>query len=317
MKESREVICLGMAVVDILIHGVDFEKGIKEDTKASAVIQAAGGDAFNQAVILSRLGHRPVLYSLLGRDTFGAVVRELGIKEGVDMSGVHISQRCPTSVSIVCVQPGGERYFITHDQGSVNEYSMEDIDLDAITGAKVLSVGSLGGSSHLRGDEFACIFRRAKEEGMLIVADMVTNLGKDTALILKNAFPYIDYLVPSMEEAVCFSGTSEVSEAARFFRDLGVKNVIIKMGQEGAYVSAGNEACTVPAFRTRTVDTTGAGDNFMAGFVAGLLEERDVMDCVRMAAAAGAVSVSAAGAQAGVKSREQLGKFLESQGIML
>ena len=104
-----EAICLGMAVVDVLVKGVtEFPRG-GSTVFVERVGMSAGGDAVNQAITLSKLGHDVGLMTLVGDDPQGSFLLQQCAQEGVDTQGVSISKELPTSTTVVLVDEGGER----------------------------------------------------------------------------------------------------------------------------------------------------------------------------------------------------------------
>ena len=127
----------------------------------------------------------------------------------------------------------------------------------------------------------------------------------------RHPHPHVDYFLPSYEEAARLAGRSDPREIAKTFIDHGVSTVAVKLGEEGAFVrtKAGDEF-QVPAFQVETVDALGAGDSFVAGFVAGLSKGWDLHRTTRFACAVGAMCVTALGATPGVRSLEETEAFI-------
>jgi sugar/nucleoside kinase (ribokinase family) len=99
---------------------------------------------------------------------------------------------------------------------------------------------------------------------------------------------------------------------AAFLRDRGVANVVIKLGERGCFVlPAGGQGFVVDAFPTRVVDTTGAGDSFVAGFLTGLLRGWEPRRCARLACAVAALNIRQVGATAGVPTFEEANDFMQ------
>jgi sugar/nucleoside kinase (ribokinase family) len=109
------------------------------------------------------------------------------------------------------------------------------------------------------------------------------------------------------------SGKKEPGEIAQLFQSKGVKNVIIKLGHEGCFVKQDNKkGYRVPAFnKVKAIDTSGAGDSFCAGFIAGLYLGWDVPQCAEFANAVGAHCVMQIGTTAGIKSIEETLSFIK------
>jgi sugar/nucleoside kinase (ribokinase family) len=109
------------------------------------------------------------------------------------------------------------------------------------------------------------------------------------------------------------SGKKTPEEIAHFFHSKGVKNVIIKLGHEGCFVKHADEkGYQVPAFnKVKAIDTSGAGDSFCAGFIAGLYMGWDIPLCAKFANAVGAHCIMQIGTTAGIKSIEETLRFMK------
>lgn len=101
------------------------------------------------------------------------------------------------------------------------------------------------------------------------------------------------------------SGREEVGEVARFFLDLGAQVCVFTMGGEGSYIATADGGFRVPAFEVEVSDTTGCGDGYCAGFIAGLSQGWDLEQSARLATAASALIATGLGSDAGIKSLEQ------------
>ena len=302
-----EVLCVGMSVVDILAIGVS---GFPEPGTTSmirGVDMSLGGDAVNEANVIRCLGHRSGLMTAVGNDACGAYIRSQCEEKGIDTAGIHVNPSYVTSASVVLIQEDGERSFLSRPDGSADSFGSADVDLSLIQpGLKVLSIGSLFTSRDFDLNCAAKVLRRAKEVGAVTVADFVTNRKDGTLDEIQQVLAYLDYAIPSKGEALYYTGMDDVESAARAFLERGVKNVVVKLGTDGALALNAGGKWTVPAIPARTVDTTGAGDNFVGGFIVGLLEDRDLVGCMEFAAATASVSVEAVGAVSGVRSHEQV-----------
>lgn len=114
------------------------------------------------------------------------------------------------------------------------------------------------------------------------------------------------YITPNEDEARFYSGKEDTEEMADVFLSCGVKNVIIKLGGNGCLFKNRGTTMKLPAYRIDAVDATGAGDNFIAGFVSEILRGSSCSDALRFANACGAVCTTMIGAGTAVNSREQI-----------
>jgi sugar/nucleoside kinase (ribokinase family) len=267
----------------------------------------AGGDALNEALTLAKLGHSVGLMTLVGDDAQGAFVLQECARHGVDTGATTRSAQFETTTTIVLIGSDGQRSFITPHGGTLEGYGIEHIDISHIRpGTRVVSLGSLFCSEQLDMDA-PTILKRAREVGARTVADFVPNRTGARFSDLGEALALVDYMIPSIEEAELYTGKSDLDAIADECFGHGVKHVVIKMGSRGAFARSATERLTVPAYPAPiVVDTTGAGDNFVAGFISGLLRNQSLLDCLQFGCATASVSVQAMGASAGVRSFQQV-----------
>ncbi|MGM4901360.1 carbohydrate kinase family protein, partial [Escherichia coli] len=117
---------------------------------------------------------------------------------------------------------------------------------------------------------------------------------------------------PNYAEAKLLTGKETLDEIADCFLACGVKTVVIKTGKDGCFIKRGDMTMKVPAVAGITaIDTIGAGDNFASGFIAALLEGKNLRECARFANATAAISVLSVGATTGVKNRKLVEQLLE------
>ena len=174
-------------------------------------------------------------------------------------------------------------------------------------------MGSLFCSERLDAEALPEVLEAAKRVDATTIADFVPNLLDATAADLAGLFRMLDYIAPSMAEAGRLTGKSDPDEAVDALLGLGAKNVILKLGAQGALARNRSVSLSVPAYRANVVDTTGAGDNFVAGFISGMLQRRSLSSCLELGSATAALSVQALGATGGVRDAAQVEQFLREQ----
>ncbi len=312
MFRKGTAVCYGLAVCDVLIPGVPRDAFRRETTRIRRFEYSTGGDAINEAVTLVKLGHRARLISLVGRDLFGDYILQQGIRAGVDMGGVSRDPHLPTTVSLVCIHPDGERSFIIN-HGADNSLSEESIDWRALEQADVVSVGSAFSCDGLT-RALPRLLRTAKEKGLTTCVDVIRGPGDGARAELEAFLPYTDYIFPNYDEGSWLTGEAELSRIAGCLAAMGAKNVVIKTGKDGCHLFDRKGRHThVPGFSPADPkDTTGAGDNFAAGFIAALMEGKDPGDCARFANAVAACSVRYVGAS-GLTGRDEVETLMAGQ----
>ncbi|MBO4880104.1 MAG: carbohydrate kinase family protein [Firmicutes bacterium] len=311
-----KAVCFGIACLDILVPGLDPSEFYKETIRLDDFSYSTGGDAINEAVTLAKLGHEPILMTKLADDAMGRLLADLGRSRGVNMDHIKTARTHQTAVSIVCVHKDGERNFIVNN-GSDNEIGEDTADWEAAKEAGVFCVGSAYGARGLT-ESLPAVLKKAKELGLTTCVDIMIGseyVGKegeaDPAAFLK----YADYVLPNLSEARWMTGKTRPDAMAEKLLAMGAACVVLKDGENGCwlYRKAGGAILRktfVPAIRCDVVDTTGAGDNFLAGFAAGLLEGRSDEDCAKLATATASASVRYLGA-AGLKDRAEVEEILE------
>ena len=313
--QSPEVICAGMMVVDVLIAGFTGLPAIGSTGIVQSIGLATGGDAQNAATVLAKLGVPVALWGMVGGDQQGAYIIGEARRLGIDPGGIAVEPGLPTTTSIVLIDGSGERSFLTSRTGSMRQLGPEHFDLARIKpGLKIFSVGSLFCAPRFDREALPLLLERAKSVGAITLADLVVDAPAGGLADIAHVLPLLDYIVPSEQEAAHYTGHADPQTAARALIGMGVGSAIIKLGAYGSMLCTPERTLVVPAFKVaKVVDTTGAGDNFMAGLIFGLSKGWPIEKCMRMGAAVAAISVQAIGANTGVRSLAQVEDFLASQ----
>lgn len=311
---APEIICAGMVVVDVLVRGVNQLPRMGQTGFVEGITLATGGDANNEAVALAKLGNRVGLMGMIGDDTQGQFIRDQCLRAGVGVEGLFIKPGQATATGVVMIEDGGEHFFLTPHSRSHAQLGPEHIDLDLIRpGLKALSVASLFTSKRFDLEAVAALLKKAKSVGAMTFADFVMDQRGYGLDELAEIWPHLDYVMPSELEAQVFTGTSDPAEVAADFQRRGVRNVVLKRGATGAVAFHESGTFSAPAFRVEVADTTGAGDNFVAGFIHGLVHQMPVPDALRFGSAVAALSVQAVGAGAGLTGLAQVDTFLANK----
>lgn len=306
LKKKYDILVIGAAIIDIPLRPVSKEIFNIESYPVDGINMTIGGDAINEATIITRLGHKVGLVSCVGDDLPGKFILEHCEKNKIDTSCIKINPEVSTSINVGLVTADGERTFITNRQGSLWKFRYEDILLSSLEETKILSFASIFNNPLFDEEALIHLFKYAKNQGILICADMIKPRLGETLEDIKNALTYIDYFFPNYDEASLMTGKKDLDDIADVFLDYGVKNVIIKTGKKGSFLKNSKESFVVPGYpHSKCIDTIGAGDNFASGFISALLEGKDFKSCGEFANAVASISVEYVGATTGVKNREQ------------
>jgi len=295
--EKDKIHIIGAAILDVLVTPAEPEVFDTGSYSADNIQIHFGGDALNEAIVLSALGKKVTLNTIVGRDPEGDLICQHCEKMGILLTDNCRRLNLQTGVNVVLVQKNGERNFLTNRNGSLRKLTIEDIAVPFPDDVKILCFASIFVFPQIGGGELAEIFEQAKKQGILVCADMTKRKKNETVADLAPALQYVDYLLPNEEEAYLVTGAETVEAAAAVLLQAGAKNVIVKCGSKGCYVLNGESGFYVPAVEgTVCVDTTGAGDSFAAGFICGLSEGWDLYRCAEFANRCGAQAVSRIGA---------------------
>ncbi|WP_242970274.1 carbohydrate kinase family protein [Blautia sp. An249] len=312
MKKEK-IMLIGAAILDVLVHPAGPQVFQTGSYPAEEIRMSTGGDALNEAGVLAKLGESPLLCTLLGEDEPAQIIETYCKEKGISLQYSRKRAGIPTGMNVVLVDEEGNRSFLTNRNGTLRKLSREDIPLPFPEEVKILGFASIFVSPLLGVKEMAEIFRAAKEQDIIVCADMTKCKQGETAEDLREALAFVDYLMPNEEEALLVTQKTSPEEAVEEFLRQGVKNVIIKCGKRGCLVGNRRELFWVPAIVQKDcVDTTGAGDSFVGGFLYSLLQGKTLKDCARFANACGAAAVRKVGATEGIESREQIEEILNN-----
>lgn len=305
---SAEIVCVGQIVADVVVHPVAGLPPTGSAALVKGIELKTGGCGCNTAVLLRKLGQPAALLGKLGRDAFGDFLAGRLQTAGLDLGGIVRDASTLTSSVIVLIGTSGERSFL-YCPGANEQLTLDDIAWQAIERSRMVHVG---GIMKLDSLDIAELLRRAKALGKTTSLDTdwdPTGRWFDT---IEPFLPYTDLFLPSLDEARLIAGLEAPSEIARFFLDRGPKVVALKLGEQGCYIRTADRECRLPAYGVDVVDTTGAGDAFVAGFLAGWRMGWPLEKCGLLGNACGGLCVTRIGTTDGVASLKECVSFMES-----
>ncbi|MBI4579541.1 MAG: bifunctional hydroxymethylpyrimidine kinase/phosphomethylpyrimidine kinase, partial [Planctomycetes bacterium] len=231
----------------------------------------------------------------------------VGIEGVIHGRGIH------TPYTFVCVLSGGQRSFF-HTQGANGTLCYDDINLAIVKRARYCFVTGTMVMKTFDGGQTARLLGEAQKAGVKTLLDTVYVDNASAQAwhdVIFPCLPVLDYFIPSQPEARKITGRERPVDIARFLQDKGCKNVVIKMDEQGAFCrdAAGTETL-VPSYQVeRVVDTTGAGDTWSAGFLAGLREGLAMPDAALLGNATAAHCIQAPGASTGIVALARIKEF--------
>lgn len=316
----KKVLCVGSATVDVLVRSKDL-RVLKSHqvsggvalcevyggkTEADEIVMETGGSATNVAVGLARLGLIPAVIVRVGQDWMKERIVDNLKLEGVDISQVQEDEKTQTALSVILVAADGGRSIIT-SRGASAKIDPKKIDWSKVENTNWLQIGPVGGDLSLVEDLVA--FAKSKKIRVGWNPGKVELTQKERVFRL---LPKIDLFVVNRMEAsqLLRHDYEEMKDMARKIIGEGVGLVVITDGRRGAGVAVPGRWIFAPAFRTETIDETGAGDAFVAGMVAGILLEKETEEVLKMGLANGASEVTLVGAKSGLLRRSEMTKWM-------
>ncbi len=295
-----DVSCVGLTILDILGRPVErIPPGGNVDFIDEIRLTVAG-TAAGTVIDCAKLGLRSRAVGAVGVDEKGDFVTDTYKRYGIDTDAMQHVEGVPTSATILNVRPNGDRPAL-HVRGASDHLNIGERELDAVCDAKYLHMGGSGLLQAMDGPPTAALLKAAKARGCVTTFDLIA--PNDTTMeIVAPCLPHVDYFMPSMEEAEILSGQTEPDDVAAFFFDRGATTCIFKWGAKGSYLATSGAAERIPAYRIDVVDTTGCGDAYCAGFIAGLNQGWEVDQACRMGTAASALVATGLGSDAGIES---------------
>ena len=306
-----DIVFIGTAILDTVIKGFDPKPVSVAGYRAESGSINAGGEGVNGSIASAKLGMKSALLCFLGNDQAGDLIEVELEKNGVDTSCIVRTSQNPTPVTTIFVAEDGNRKSITNNAHKYNFHPEQYTD--RFTDTKAVVIGSLFRAPFNDPDVIRAVVSEAHSRGIPVFADTkIPNFRKLTLDEIADSLSMIDYITPNEDEARFFTGEEEPEKMARVFLEKGVKNVVLKLGGKGCLLMNNDETIFMPAHSINVVDATGAGDNFMAGFVSELIRGSDVRDALAFANACGAICTTAVGTGTALQNREQVLKMLST-----
>ncbi len=238
-----------------------------------------GGNPVNVAVYLVRLGEEASYTGVVGDDKYGKVVIDALKGKGVDVSHVRTEHGSTAVTKVELVN--GERVFGEYTEGVLANFRLSDEDVDFLCAYDMVVSGIWG---NIESDLW-----KIKERGVPILFDFS---NQPQHPIVEKAISHVDYAFFASDEG-------DTAELRRFMEDMqskGPKCVVVTLGSQGSVAYDGREFYTFGIVPCEVVDTMGAGDSYIAGFVRGLMHNEDIPECMHMGAENSSVTLTYQGA---------------------
>jgi len=278
-------------------------------------LQGFGGDTSNAVIAAARAGAKTAYLTRLGQDTFGDALMALWQREGVDTSGIERNTQAHTGIYFVTHGAKGHEFSYLRAGSAASRMTPAWLPRALVHQSKILHVSgiSLAISATARDTVFEAM-KQAREAGTLVSFDSNLRLKlwslEEARAAITRAIGMCDLFLPSVDDVNVLSGRSDPDAIIAWSHELGAKQVVLKLGAEGALVSDGKQRERIAGHRVEVVDATGAGDCFCGNLLARIALGDSLVDAARYANAAAAIAVQGFGAVAPLPRPEQVRALL-------
>ncbi len=304
---AARIVVIGSANTDLVARVPSFPAP-GESKMADEFHITPGGKGANQAVAAVRAGADVTFVGRLGDDDFGRRRLDELRCAGVDCTYVRLTHNTHSGVALIAIEPSGENLIVVAPGANmcVSERDVTEAR-NALAGADCLLL-----QLEIPHETVYHALRVARKEG---VTTILNPAPAPSEPLPDDVWPHIDYLTPNQTEMAALTSdlnAPDAESAARALLARGVGAVIMTLGAHGAHCLTPDMDEVVPAFEVEAVDTVGAGDAFAAGLGCALAEGRPLLEAVRFANAAAALSVTGSGAQESMPERHEIEELLAS-----
>jgi ribokinase len=277
-----------------------------ETVQGGEVARFPGGKGSNQAVAASRLGAAVAMVGQVGADAFGDELLTTLRAAGVTTEGVRRVPGKATGVALISVASDGQNSIVVAPGANMawDDAAIADVER-AVAKCRLLVL-----NLEVPPSVIARAVRAARRNGAQVILNPAPHRRGD-----EGCFGEVDIFVPNQVEAALFAGVEPDSvrdwgKIGRQLRGLGPRTVVVTLADEGSLIVNDDQVTHVPSFSVPVVDTTAAGDAFVGGLAAAVLEGLPLREAVRYANACGAIAVTRAGAQPSLPRRAEVEELL-------
>lgn len=305
-----KILVIGSLNMDLVVN-VKHMPQIGETLLADRLEFIPGGKGANQAYALGKLGADVTMLGAVGNDSYGDIQID-GLKAvGVDTTHIARINGVNTGIALINVNEHGDNSIIVV-QGANKYVSKEYIDrnLKVIEESDIVIF-----QLEIPIETVTYAAKKAKELGKTVILDPAPAPDDLPAELLSN----VDIIKPNETELVKLTGIEEVdsciSKAVDSIKKQGVKTVIVTLGGKGSFVSAQNDVIKyISTQDVKVIDTTAAGDSFIASMALYLSKGKDIISAVEFANNVASISVTRKGAQSSMPSMEEVEKYISEMG---
>ncbi len=291
----------GATNVDLLYQGMERIPDVGEELYCKDFDLQLGGGLPATLINLGRLGIETKIATELGTDIFSEFAKDKFLQNGVEPTNLYEGDKIPLNITSAIILPK-DRTFFTYGKGSIEADDNAKEKFFQIAKDSKITMMQLGG--------FLDVYKKLHEGGTKLVLDT----GWDDNMSFEKYADYLeiaDYYTPNQKEAKKISNTSTPEEAAQALTKY-FDNVVVKVDKDGCIGIDENGSFFVPSIdEFKNVDSTGAGDAFLSGFMYGLFYDKPLKECVLLGNITGGKAVTKVGALSAYNTEQELLNYFE------
>ena len=287
-----DISVLGIFVADISFSGSKIP-AVGETILGNKYNVGPGGKGCNQAIAIARLGGKVNFISKIGKDSYGELALNTLKKNKINTKNIIQDTNLQTGVAGILVDKNSGKNAINVIVGAPSTLKINEIDdqTNLIKNSKIFLT-----QLEVPKDVTLHCLKVAKENGCVTILNPAP-----ASEISKEFYNNIDFFTPNETEAEFYTGikitnNQEAKQAADKLLNLGIKKVIITLGEKGLFYSDGKEEIYLKASDVKAIDTTGAGDAFNGGLAFGLSKGKSIKKCLELANKVAGISTTKLGA---------------------
>ena len=306
------IVSMGVHILDVLGRHVSEIPPGQNIALIDEIRITAAGTAAGTAVDMAKLGCKVVAVGAAGDDEMGNVLLGIMNRYGIDTSYMKRKKGVQTSGTMLPIRPNGERPAL-HVMGTNATFCFEDVPQDVVRNADFVHIGGFYLMPKFDGEDTVKTLKVAREGKAITTMDILGIKQDNMAEKILPTMPYLDYFMPNLEEAQMITGLTDLDELCDFFLNAGAKHVVLKMGARGSLIKdKAGMRLRIPAFKVAVVDTTGCGDAWTGGFIAGLSRGMIIEEAAQLASACGSLVATGLGSDAGIIDFDSTMKFAQT-----
>jgi sugar/nucleoside kinase (ribokinase family) len=296
----KTVVSMGVHILDVLGRHVSEIPPGQNIALIDEIRITAAGTAAGTSVDMAKLGCKVVAVGAAGDDEMGNVLLGIMNRYGIDTSHMKRKKGVQTSGTMLPIRPNGERPAL-HVMGTNATFCFEDVPQDVVKKADFVHIGGFYLMPKFDGEDTVKTLKVAREGKAITTMDILGVKQDNMAEKILPSMPYLDFFMPNLEEAQMITGLTDLDELCDFFLNAGAKHVVLKMGARGSLIkNKEGLSLRVPAFKVDVVDTTGCGDAWTGGFIAGLSRGMSIEEAATLGSACGSLVATGLGSDAGI-----------------